>query len=135
MVVEGLVGASALVLGGTPCGRERSRRARARATRSYLQRPLLHGATNEGADVGRRKGAKDGAKYRAQKHAADQALLASSRRSSCIVLYILARLLCFPTPLRSLGAKISFDYLGQDPYQLPTKEGRHQERWMHDDFS
>ena len=56
--------------------RERSRRARARAARSYLQRPLLHGATNGGAEVGRRKDANSDARYRAQKHAADQALLA-----------------------------------------------------------
>ena len=76
-----------------PWRSERSRKARAVAARTYLNRPLLHNATNEGAEVGRRKGENDDAKYRAQKHAADQALLASSRRSSCIVLYILARLL------------------------------------------
>ena len=65
-----------------PWRSERSRKARAVAARTYLNRPLLHNATNGGAGVGRRKGAKDGAKYRAQKHAEDQALLASSQRSS-----------------------------------------------------
>ena len=58
-----------------PWRSERSRKARARAARTYLNRPLLHNATNEGAEVGRRKGENDDAKYRAQKHAADQALL------------------------------------------------------------
>ena len=54
--------------------RERSRRARARAARSYLKRPLLYGATNGGAEVGRRKDANSDARYRAQKHVSDQAM-------------------------------------------------------------
>ena len=65
-----------------PWRSERSRKAPARATRTYLNRPLLHNATNGGVEVGCRKGENDDAKHRAQKHAADQALLASSQRSS-----------------------------------------------------
>ena len=80
-MVEGLVGASVLCLGGTPCGRDVMGRARATGTRSYLSRPLLHGATNEGAEVISPKADNDVVKYHAQKHAADQALLASSRAS------------------------------------------------------
>ena len=93
MVLDGSDWASALYWSVMKGARDVMGRARATGTRSYLSRPLLHNATNEGAEVISPKADNDVVKYHAQKHAADQALLASSRRSSCIVLHILARLL------------------------------------------